>query len=93
LRRKYLLNSSRNASDFDQSLSKTAGSFPIGFTSQTAGGGATPVGTNGGGGPCPPGGPPGEPGQVGGVSPSWTLTPWWLSHRRQLPSIVLLWSA
>ena len=32
-----------------------------------AGGGATPAGITGGGGPCPPGGPPeGEPGCIGG---------------------------
>ena len=71
LRRKYLLSLSRNPSDFDWSPLKTVGSFPIGFTSRTAGGGAISAGIAGGRGPCPPGGPPGsppggDPGCVGG---------------------------
>ena len=49
----------------EQSPSKTAGSFPIGFTSQIAGAGAIPSRIIGGGGPCPPSGPPGGP--PGGV--------------------------
>jgi len=47
--------------DFDRSPSKTAGSFPIGFTSWAAGSGAIPAGITSGRGPCPPGGPPGGP--------------------------------
>ena len=51
------------------SPSKTAGSFPIGFTSRMAGAGTTPSGIIGGEGPCPPGGPSGGPpgGPPGGV--------------------------
>ena len=68
LRRKYLHSLSRNPSDLDQSLSKTAGSFPMGFTSQIAGGGIIPAGSIGRGKSLSSwwGPPHGEPGRIGG---------------------------